>query len=1204
MFQAPVSEAKSQNHAGPAQTAPEPHREFYPYFGDRSAPGAHAASGSGVRPGPANFRQLQSGIGNQAMRRSLSTVHLRIQAKAAAEFYLKQTPHPVSSSYRSGIAPKVQRKCGCGDTCSHCEAERKVADQIQTKLTIGPIEDPFEQEADKAAETVMRAPLESSSTIGDAGLRLQRSSCGSCEEAADGQRQIRRRSAGVDAPNIPALSPSTLTRGGAALPLETRQFFEDRFGRDFSLVRIHLGSESNELNTQLRSYAFAFGNHIWLGRGQTVGKSLLMAHELAHVVQQSGSPEKTMGAQITADSQGKIRRKRNGDFWYFEPSDMNGTATHAEVLAAIERANPGLLHEVPCPKGAEGLQKGQADLYLPRPLAIFGLWYGWQKNRKHAVSEQKTYNEFQNLPHPARLQNISYAPTAPIYDPLHQVQTLNRVADSPKEIFVGELKPIGEEAHKGVGQVQLYIDGLNNVGSRVKDVAGATFQLTASHLTSLTIPTDYDPTNLQATKRNLHIKRAFPLRNKIADEIKGRIAVDSRPIGNVPGRLVVQQDPQFKSQGIYNHFWVPDWVPVASLPRELRRLNDVQLEAVIRSLTRVPVGIRRKPLFNLDTQDSPRVMRASNEEAPKGIFVRDTFDYQAWKKDLDAVGTTFHKSEQEGDSAKSIQNVEAVSSAVDTIHDQGLGQNLEVPKDAKPLKRLQFWTGSAPAILGRFRQVFGGAMVNIARLFLWGREKFRTLIKNHQKSAPGSPGGAVGAIVKIIFKVAKYALAAMLPQITDRLWTSLTTGVKQKLLSLIPDSIAEEYEARMQQYQDVVDTLQDIAEKPVLEWLKDLVEPIEWVLDEVGKAAAALRTVGEIVNKIKWAIRLYNCATAVEGNVAGCVASFFGPAIDFLIEKIVENCSVRQTIIPHLLKLDFIRKTAPNWVADKLIGFARDLLPAGWEDILAKPDDGDYFPDKNSLPCKEEPTPLEGAMDQLAAKLGNDEDKIFALGELMNALGGDTLNGVTEAQVLEVADLVSTLNITAEQMRDYARSVTNPPKDIPPAFRDSMDNLFHAVASGEQATKEYETPGTASATDVGKEGRVAGAGGAQSGGGDNGEGKDNQATALRIPVADDLYKGSVSDKQQPRSAFKIIPLNEPKKGDRTTVDLSGYWDGKLWKTVEGVHVEVLSVDDEVIRFRLHEPAAIIIGPNAVLRSTEVVCYWRHKETDTRNCTRK
>jgi hypothetical protein len=84
-----------------------------------------------------------------------------------------------------------------------------------------------------------------------------------------------------------------LSATSQALDGEPRFFMEDRFGMDFSSVRIHTGQEAHLAARVLRADAFTIGNHIFFAEGQfdpgTTGGKSLLAHELTHVVQQGNA---------------------------------------------------------------------------------------------------------------------------------------------------------------------------------------------------------------------------------------------------------------------------------------------------------------------------------------------------------------------------------------------------------------------------------------------------------------------------------------------------------------------------------------------------------------------------------------------------------------------------------------------------------------------------------------------------------------------------------------------------------------------------------------------------------------------------------------------------------------------------------------------------------------------------------------------------
>jgi hypothetical protein len=77
--------------------------------------------------------------------------------------------------------------------------------------------------------------------------------------------------------------------GGSPLSEDVRSFMEPRFGADFSGVRVHTGGEAVQMNREVGAQAFAHGQDVYYGAGKGPGKDALTAHELTHVVQQTGS---------------------------------------------------------------------------------------------------------------------------------------------------------------------------------------------------------------------------------------------------------------------------------------------------------------------------------------------------------------------------------------------------------------------------------------------------------------------------------------------------------------------------------------------------------------------------------------------------------------------------------------------------------------------------------------------------------------------------------------------------------------------------------------------------------------------------------------------------------------------------------------------------------------------------------------------------
>ncbi len=164
---------------------------------------------------------------------------------------------------------------------------------VQPKLMVGAANDSAERDADRAAERVMRmgereAPVATGVATGG---QVQRK-CAACEdEAGTIQREASGGAAG-GAASPAARSAIGAMGGGSPLPASERAFFEPRFGRDLSGVRVHDGVAADAAAQSVAARAFTLGNDIAFARGEyrpgTGEGRRLMAHELAHVMQQDG----------------------------------------------------------------------------------------------------------------------------------------------------------------------------------------------------------------------------------------------------------------------------------------------------------------------------------------------------------------------------------------------------------------------------------------------------------------------------------------------------------------------------------------------------------------------------------------------------------------------------------------------------------------------------------------------------------------------------------------------------------------------------------------------------------------------------------------------------------------------------------------------------------------------------------------------------
>jgi peptidoglycan hydrolase-like protein with peptidoglycan-binding domain len=93
--------------------------------------------------------------------------------------------------------------------------------------------------------------------------------------------------------DVPPIVHDVLLSSGQPLDARARTFFEPRFAHDFSRVRVHADAKSAESARAVNARAYTVGENVVFGTGQFMPTShigqRLLAHELAHVVQQSNS---------------------------------------------------------------------------------------------------------------------------------------------------------------------------------------------------------------------------------------------------------------------------------------------------------------------------------------------------------------------------------------------------------------------------------------------------------------------------------------------------------------------------------------------------------------------------------------------------------------------------------------------------------------------------------------------------------------------------------------------------------------------------------------------------------------------------------------------------------------------------------------------------------------------------------------------------
>jgi len=112
--------------------------------------------------------------------------------------------------------------------------------------------------------------------------------------ASCGKKQLQQRTARAgdsDSTTVPPIVRDVLRSAGRPLDSDSQAFMETRFGHDFSHVRVHTDAKAAKSAQSVNALAYAVRNHVVFAHGHYAPNSIagrqLLAHELAHVIQQS-----------------------------------------------------------------------------------------------------------------------------------------------------------------------------------------------------------------------------------------------------------------------------------------------------------------------------------------------------------------------------------------------------------------------------------------------------------------------------------------------------------------------------------------------------------------------------------------------------------------------------------------------------------------------------------------------------------------------------------------------------------------------------------------------------------------------------------------------------------------------------------------------------------------------------------------------------
>lgn len=190
--------------------------------------------------------------------------------------------------------------------------QASLAEASAPAVTVSTPGDRDEVAADRAAEQVMRgADVTALPRLDNASGHIQRVSGDISPREEDGEVREGERPAQEASPRKERLqrkaaagrprrrtaervAARVAARKGQGKPLErsVRSFMEARFGHDFSGTRVHEGAEPAAMTKAIAARAFTWRSEVYFAAGEYRPQSedgrRMIAHELAHVIQQTG----------------------------------------------------------------------------------------------------------------------------------------------------------------------------------------------------------------------------------------------------------------------------------------------------------------------------------------------------------------------------------------------------------------------------------------------------------------------------------------------------------------------------------------------------------------------------------------------------------------------------------------------------------------------------------------------------------------------------------------------------------------------------------------------------------------------------------------------------------------------------------------------------------------------------------------------------
>lgn len=924
------------------------------------------------------------------------------------------TTGSATHSREAFFQPIIQAKCACSE-------ERKLP--VQPKLTLGAAGDRFEQEADLVANTVMRkeaGPIESISTVTPS--HLQRESTESCsldeepkeegeeveateeeetkqeqqEEAAaaaasaaenaddsapggqgspggsttSGDTPLRRKSRLEPTPPLTGDLESRIERsrgGGMPLPANTRAFMESRFGYNFAGVRIHTGTYSELLNRDIRSLAFTTGLDIYFAPGQyqpdTEPGRLLLAHELTHVVQQTGGP----GSHSLVHEKGDPRQINMAGnhpevkpYYYYS---LSGSKVHHHVEKILRDLDGNLVTEAAIP-GANRFAFapnliGVADLYKSKP--------------PKTVSGVKAYHnadkdsDFLSMDSPEVVGTWPKVKSSPSR-PLNPGGTRPWRGQFPSAVSLGEIKPASAgKIVAGVSQLFNYEQGYKDFVAKAAKVRGQPTPTFDVSRLSIALPAGLDFDNWSTQHQTDYTPAIFGDR---------RLWVVS--IGN----------------GIYVY---------RDLAKGLRGPPPAEFMTEIASMRKIQQGLTN-PHPGIKQMGQGRYIQRT-EERPDGYWKEQG---EAWEKQRKEWGTGFRKYIK-SDGKEYREKLKFEKDLGRQSSKRPAGEHQEV----SDYKSLMFWSGFGGKFIGKIRFLLGSAWDKGVAIFETMKKKMSAIRGKVKETSEESVGGFGWrkVLIKVILAAAKMAVTAFITESFN-----FFADCFHSAMDTVIEKFKKEIDAKFgKQMCEARKFFEESKERLDTEW-GGAIKKIEELLAEIQEAKRWYDIATNLITLIRLGVQAISCLTP---PALGCLWGLLAQlGIDASVALLIGTQWFNDNIVTPVVR-DLVRKyAAPEY--QKLIN--RALGPNLSEyhcHIADKPFPSVDFEVKGGI--QEGSSEMRDHRDKWEAQ--NHDQIVRDLQAVLQKPGG---RPVSEAELQALVKRIQASKLTPEQLKPLIEQARDP----------------------------------------------------------------------------------------------------------------------------------------------------------------------------------